>query len=474
MHSWVEKIYEHSPALLQHAMISAYGWKLARLRYGGGYDRYLEDLLCSQYYSQSELAELQDEKLRLLIRHCYDNVPYYARLLRELRLMPTDFRVVADLQKLPVLHKETVRQQPELFHGQNYRNARCEIVNTSGTTGTTLRIRVGMEGRRKNYAFFTRLKLWAGVDPFARTATFGGRTIVPASARRPPFWRYNLATNTLLFSSYHLSETNMPAYLAKLRSWDPELIDSYPSSLHVLARHALDHGIRGPKPRAVITSSETLMTDQRTLICKAFGTRVFDQYGAAEQACFISECEAGSYHVHPEFGVVEFLPSAHSESEVGFRMVATGFTNWAMPLLRYDTTDLAIPANRECSCGRKFRVVEQIIGRIDDVLITSDGRYVGRLDPVFKGLETIQRAQIVQETLGRIRVRMIPGRGFSPAHQDSIRRELEKRLGKNIEYIFEVVQDIPVGPGGKFRAVISRVAERAFKENLPGATRGFT
>lgn len=462
MRSWAERIYEHSPVLLQHAMISAYGWRLARLRYGGRYASYLEDLLRSQYYSQSELAELQNEKLRMLIRHCYDNVPYYARLLRELKLTPTDFRVTADLHKLPVLHRETVRRQPELFCAQNYRNRPCEIVNTSGTTGTTLRIRVDVEGRRKNYAFLTRLKLWAGVDPSARTATFGGRAIVPASVQRPPFWRYNLATNTLLFSSYHLSEKNMPAYLDKLRGWDPELIDSYPSSLHVLARYALDHGISGPKPRAVITSSETLLTDQRILICKAFGTRVFDQYGAAEQACFISECEAGSYHVHPEFGVAEFLPSAHSESEAGFRIVATGFTNWAMPLLRYDTGDLAIPANHECSCGRKFRIVEQIIGRVDDVLITPSGRYIGRLDPVFKGLETIRRAQIVQETLGRIRVRIVPGNGFSPAHRDSVRRELEKRIGENIEYIFEIVEDIPVGSGGKFRAVISQVAQRGF------------
>ena len=458
MPRWIERVYEYSPILLQHAMISAYGWKLARLRYGGAYTRYLEELLRSQYASESELAELQNENLRLLIRHCYENVPYYTQLLHKLKLTPDDFQGIDDLQKLPLLEKETVRRQPELFHARDYTNTPCEIVNTSGTTGTTLRVRVEVEWRRKNYAFFGRLKLWADVNPSARTATFGGRTIVPASAQRPPFWRYNLATNTLLFSSYHLREKNIPTYLAKLRNWAPELIDSYPSSLYLLARYAAEHKVPVPTPTAIITSSETLLPDQRELMSRVFQAKVFDQYGCAEQVCFISQCEAGSYHVHPEFGVVEFLPDDHQRADAGVRIVATGFTNWAMPLLRYDTGDLAIPANRGCNCGRKFQTLERIIGRVDDLVITPDGRRVGRLDPVFKGLQTIRQAQIVQESLGLVRVRIVPGEGFSRADQDSIQRELEKRLGKDIEYVFEIVGEIAVAAGGKFRAVISRVS----------------
>lgn len=457
MHRLLEFTYEHSPVVAQHAMVSVYGWRVARLRYGGQHRRYLADLMRSQYFSEAELAELQDEKIRLLIRHCYDHVPYYAQLLRERKLTPQDFRGTADLVKLPVLDKETVRRQAKLFHAHNYRSAACEIVSTSGTTGTTLRIRVAVDGRRQNYAFFSRLKLWAGLDPSARSATFGGRAIVPVKTRKPPFWRHNLATNTLLFSSYHLSQENAAAYLAKLRRWDPELIDSYPSSLHILGRYLLDLGVPGPSPRAVITSAETLLEDQREVIGRAFGTRIFDQYGAAEQACFISECEAGSYHVHPEFGVVEFLPGASSDPDAGLKIVGTGFTNWAMPLLRYDTGDLAIPSSDKCSCGRQFKVVKKIIGRIDDLIVTPDGRFVGRLDPVFKGLQTVRQAQIIQESLTSIRVRIVPDKGFSPSHLSFIGQELEKRLGSEIKYKFELVEELPLGKGGKFRAVISHI-----------------
>jgi phenylacetate-CoA ligase len=461
MNRWIERIYEQSPIVLQHAMLSAYGWKLARVRYGAGYASYLETLTRTQYFSETELAELQDDKLRRLIQHCYENVPYYAQLFRERKLTPADFRGVGDLAKLPVLDKETVRARPEIFWARNYLSRACETVSTSGTTGTTLRIRVDVEGRRQNYAFFSRFKHWAGVDPSARSATFAGRPIVPVNQQQSPFWRYNLACNNLLFSSYHLSEQNAPVYVEKLLAWNPQLIDSYPSSLHILARYLLDSGGQRPRPRAVITSSETLLDHQREAICRAFGTRVFDQYGSAEQVCFISECEQGTYHVHPEFGVVEFLPSAGADSEAGLKMVGTGFTNWAMPLLRYDTGDLAIPSDRKCKCGRHFKVVERIVGRLDDLVITPDGRRVGRLDPVFKGLTTVRQAQIIQESSTEIRVRVVPGEGFLPEHLDSIRHELKKRLGGSIEYTFQIVGDIPVGAGGKFQAVISRIGARS-------------
>ena len=408
MDRWIETIYEHSPTTVQHAMISLYGWKLARLRYGGGYKKYVSELAHSERYSDRELAELQDTRLRALISHSYEQVPYYARLFREMRLSPGDFRTTADLVKLPILSKETVRTQSQAFYARNFLGGHCELVSTSGTTGKTLRIRVDAEGRRRNFAFFGRLRFWAGIDPSARIATFGGRTIVPIRAKRPPFWRHNIASKALLFSSYHLSEKTIPAYLEKLRSWDPQLLDGYPSSMETVARFILDHSKQGPRPHAVITSSETLRPDQRAFIERAFNTRVFDQYGSAEQVCFISQCEAGSYHVHPEYGVTEFVPDSPSDPETKFRVVSTGFTNMAMPLLRYDTGDVAVPSDRTCICGRNFPVVEEITGRVDDLIITPDGRRVGRLDPVFKGLGTIQRAQIIQETGNRIKCAWCP------------------------------------------------------------------
>ena len=457
MNRWIESLYQHCPVLVQHAMITAYGIKLRRLRLGGEYQRFLEELLKSERYSVAELRAFQCEQLRALIRHCYENVPYYERCLKERKLTPADFRQPEDLSKLPILEKETVRSRPDLFQARNYRAADCEIVGTSGSTGATLRIPVNLAGRRKNYAFFGRLKHWAGINLSPRGATFAGRVLLPAGTQGPPFWRYNLATNTLLFSSYHLAPQNLPYYVEKLRQWAPDYIDSYPSSIELVSRFILERQMEGPRPKAIITSSETLSEAQRATITQALHAPVFDQYGSAEQVAFISNCEAGTYHIHPEFGVTELIPVPAQPGTA--RIVATGFTNWAMPLLRYNTGDLALLSTAtSCRCGRHFPQIGGVLGRMDDLIVTPDGRRVGRLDPVFKGLQSIRRAQMVQDNPRELVIRLVPGAGFD-AQKDiaSIRHELENRLGTKLELKFEVVDDIPVGPGGKFRAVISRV-----------------
>src|SRR5262249_21305312 len=158
--------------------------------------------------------------------------------------------------------------------------------------------------------------------------------------------------------------------------------------------------------KAIITSAETLTAAQRELIEGVFGTRCFDQYGCTEQSLFVSQCEHGTYHTHPEYGIVEILrdgaPARVGESG---EVVCTSFTNDAFPLLRYRLGDLAAFGDEDCRCGRAFPVLERIIGRLDDVLVTPDGRQIGRLDPVFKGRRTIREAQVVQETESEVTVR---------------------------------------------------------------------
>jgi phenylacetate-CoA ligase len=100
-------------------------------------------------------------------------------------------------------------------------------------------------------------------------------------------------------------------------------------------------------------------------------------------------------------------------------------------------------------------------GRTDDVLYTTDGRCVGRLDPVFKSRLPVREAQVVQEALDRVRVRYVPTSDFTPAAGRSITEALRARLGK-VEVVLEAVNQVPRGVNGKFRAVVCNLtpAER--------------
>jgi phenylacetate-CoA ligase len=261
-----------------------------------------------------------------------------------------------------------------------------------------------------------------------------------------------------LFSSYHLSPANAPAYSRALCAYRPDYIDSYPSSAATLAALLKEAGLAAPRPRAIVKSSETLGASQREVIEEVFGARCFDQYGSTEQAAFVSQCEKGSYHVHPEYGIVEVVDAAGDPVRAGEEgeMLCTSFTNDALPLIRYRTGDAAVAGEPGCACGRAFPTLARILGRLDDLIVTPDGRRVGRLDPVFKGRSTIREAQIVQETPERVRVRIVEAPGYAPADGEAVRRELAIRLGPEMEIEIVTVDAIERTGSGKFRAVVNR------------------
>jgi len=440
-------------------MTAIYGYRLYGERYAGNHDRYLGQLLESQWYSQENIDKLVEKKFNYIFRYAIDNVPYYRELVKKGAINPSDIKGIEDIHKLPILTKEEIRNNPEHFVSDKFKKEKLITINTSGTTGKTLKIYVDKDSRRYGYAFFSRFKNWLGVNESHKNITFAGRGIVSPDDSSPPFWRINPAWNNYLFSSYHLSPHNMKYYVEKMKKIQPCYIDSYPSSIFVIAKYMKEKGISGIYPKAIITSSETLFDYQRKIISEIFNCPIYDQYGCAEQVVFVSQCEKGKYHVHPEFGIVEYLKEDGSKAKEGepARLICTGFTNLAMPLIRYDIGDTGIMSKNKCSCGRSFPVIEKIIGRTDDILVMGDGRQVGRLDPVFKGLKTIQEAQIIQENYDKVTLRIVPGNDYKESDSYGVVRELKKRLGEQTEITVAIVSKIPRSENGKFRAVISKV-----------------
>lgn len=129
-----------------------------------------------------------------------------------------------------------------------------------------------------------------------------------------------------------------------------------------------------------------------------------------------------------------------------------------MPLIRYDLGDMGIQ-NRtlKCDCGRKFPIIEKIIGRQDDYLKTVDGMRVGRLDPVFKGAASIINAQIIQHTIRDVEIKIVPGKKYKKTDGDSVIKEMKKRVGEDMNVFISIVDEIKKTRSGKFRSVIAKI-----------------
>jgi phenylacetate-CoA ligase len=481
----LKRFYDRSPVGLQHALTTAYGYRLSWRVYGRAYRRYYAHLERTQWLSRRELERLQLEELRGFLRVAARESSYWARVFAERRFAPDAVCSVDALRALPPLEKEVVREAGDELIARSAREGRWATVEsrTSGTTGKALRVVLTRDAWLREHAFRWLHRSWGGIRRGERTATIAGHPVVPAEVMAPPFWRYNAAERQLLFSAQHIGPATVAAYVERLRRFRPVFVHGYPSALRLVARQveaegagwdgrSEDDGVarggagRGGvggsellRPRAIFTHSETLLDTQREVIERAFGCKVYNWYGTSEHVGNIVECERGSLHVKSEHSLLEFVRADGSPAQPGetAEILATGFGNPAQPLIRYRVGDSVVLAGGECPCGRSGPLVERVEGRIEDFIVTPDGRQVGRLDHVFKKADQVYEAQLFQERVEELEVRIVARPGFGADDQMEIEEELRLRLGPSIALHFRFVPEIARGANGKFRFAVSRV-----------------
>lgn len=459
MKSILEDAILKGPVFLQNIALSIYGLKSQYIRYGGNYTKYYKTASSHLKYTQTELNAYIESTLIKTINDAVENAPYYGELFQRENIPSNTIKTIEDLKKIPVLEKDEVRKAPQNFINKTFNTNRLLVIHTTGTTGTPLKVYSNAETRQRNYAFYNRFLNQAGIAFKRKRATFGGRIIVPSRQTLPPFWRYSYFQKNLLFSSYHLTDENIPFYIQQLTKFKPDYIDTYPSSLFCIAQYAKSHNInlRGIT-KGITTSAETLFPEQRHVIEAVFGVPIFDQYGAAEMCVFVGQCVEGKYHIHTDYGVIELLREDGSEAKPGeeAEIVCTSFINPVMPLIRYRIGDRGVFSDRPCKCGSIFPVMEKILGRIDDIIITPDGKKIGRLSPVMKGFP-VKEIQFVQEVQSEVDIFIVKAPGYDDDTEVELISQLRNRLGEVISINIKYVDRINRGKGAKLKSIVSLI-----------------
>lgn len=457
-------LYRSAPVWAQNLLLSGYGKLLERERLSGRFEEYQAQLASSQWLSRGDLEAYQDERLRVVITHAYQHVPFYRKRFDALRLKPSDIRGQADLAKLPLLTREDVRRSFDELRSREISPRALKTGHTSGTTGTPLTVGYDAETIWMTYAVFSRHYAWAGCRfgrDGDRVAVARGNVIVPLSHTAPPFWRYNTAQNQLMLSSFHMSAATLGAYFDVMTEFAPRMVDGYPSTLYLMAKYLEREGRTFPV-HAAITSSETLYDFQRALIEERFACRVFDYYALAERTVFSSECDRHEgHHLAEEYGLAEITDSEGRPVAPGGvgRLVGTSLHNLAMPLIRYATTDMTAMKTAACSCGRALRLVDDVTTKAEDTLTLPDGRLIppSVLTHPFKPLDCIEGSQIVQTAPDHVIVKLVAGPAYTGAHEHHLVTELQARLGAGVRITVEKVDRLEMSANGKFKWVVSHV-----------------
>jgi phenylacetate-CoA ligase len=354
------------------------------------------------------------------------------------------------------LDKQSIRQNEREFIVEGLEPKSLWMEKTSGTTGSALRIYWPMAMLPKWWAVSeVMVRNVAGVGQDMPRATMSGRPIVRGNATKPPYWGFNRLWRQLYLSSYHVSRNTVASYVEAILKYGSRWITGYGSAIAALAESALEKGLSPLPLQAAIVSGDTLLPDMRSSIEQFFQCKCFDAYGQCEGVGMAMECSQGRMHVVPSVGILEILREDGSScvpGEVG-ELVATGLLNDVMPLIRYRLGDYAAWAeNQNCSCGNAQPMITNLEGRVDDYVITTTGRKIGRL-AAFRRSPNIHSAQLVQDNPGHAFLLVRPGRNYGPKDALAVRNDILSRVGDLDIEIVEVAE-IPKTPQGKVILIV--------------------
>lgn len=428
-------------------------------------EHYYETLQQTQWLEPARIRELQEEKLRRIVRHAYREVPYYRQRMQALRLLPEDIRTLDDLHKLPFLSKDDVRRNL-YFDILSESHDRDDIlrVTTSGSTGEPFVCYADRAQLELRWAATLRSQEWTGYrfgDPTVRL-WHSALGMTPSQVLRER--ADALLCNRTFIPVFGFSDATLASAVKTLTAERPVLLDGYAEALDLLSRYVASHPELKLAIGAVMSSAQTLPADSRALIERTLGCRVFDKYGSREFSGIAYECDAhDGHHVVAEGFIVEILREGRpaAPGELG-EVVVTDLNNTCLPFLRYRIGDLAIamdPADR-CACGRGLPRIGAIEGRVQSIVRGVNGAYLpgSFFAHYLKELDhAIRRYQIVQERPGELLFRVVRGPRCSDDDIAEAVATMRRYLGASMVIEVQTVPSIELLPTGKHNAVLSKI-----------------
>jgi phenylacetate-CoA ligase len=407
--------------------------------------------------SPSELKSMQTKKVKAIIEYAYTHVPFYHRKFDEARVRPDDITTIEDLTKIPITEKSEI-QSASLGDvvADNIDLSRCLKRTTSGSTGVQLLIFIDSGAVNFEEALWTRTLLENGLRLHDKLAVLQDPRSNPKNVR--------LVRRFGIMRRKYISIFDDTQQQFKLiEKYKPHSIKSYSSSIALLA-HFAKRQHNHIHPRLIFTGAEVLDQTTRKLISSTFKAEVFDNYACSDFGLLAWECnEHMGYHLNIDNVLMEFVDDSErvSPGEHG-EIVCTGFSNHAMPLIRYRIADVGIPSQERCSCGRGLPLMKIVEGREDDFLVTLDGRVISPLiffPYPFANSEQIKQFRVIQERKDRLVIQVVldeSSRNESRIFEKAT-REISRVFGDATQVEFQVLQSIERDPSGKIRKVISHV-----------------
>lgn len=418
--------------------------------------------------SSMEITEIQNRKLRKLVHHCYESIPYYTKLFDRLGIKPEDIQTREDLGKLPILTKQIIRDNYDDLMPAGIQSSRLIKCSTGGSTGTPLQFCKDAKEWSGQKAVTLRAWEWYGLHLGDKIFSLGGNSIVKKKKR---FSLKNIYDEVIMrnfkHSSADVTDEGMRAHYVSLMKLKPKAIRGYGSSLYIFARFIEKYALPVCPIKVILTTGEVLVPEYRRKLEQVFQAPVYDEYGAGDGGILSHECpQKDGLHIEETLCVIEITDKDGNvlpDGQVGY-VITTDLENYAFPFLRYQVGDMAYIKHGSCLCGMQSRRFGEIMGRAGRLVYNKQGVPISPTmlpimmypDLDYHKLENqvlynkIDKFQIRQDKAGDIQVllKMKDKADEIPALYDFLITNYRNHfVGSEVSLSF--VDEIPVLPSGK-------------------------
>lgn len=419
-------------------------------------------LVRNQWKPYNELKQEQEKQLRHLIDFVYKNVPYYRNLFKNLGLLPRDVRNIEDLEKIPILTKDIIKENWDDFKPSNISSMKYNREATGGSTGMPLQYRLSKHDRFLAGAVLYRGWGYGGFELGDKMVIFAGSSLdIRMNKSFLATKVHEIIRNIRKISSFDMGEHEMQEYAGVLDSFQPRFIRGTASSIYFFARWLEENRVSVPSPDGVFTTGEKLFSHMRETIADVFDCDVYDTYGLSDGGVSAFECsEHSGLHIDTERGIMEVVDGNGLAVEQGAgRILATSLYNYAMPFIRYVTGDEGYLLDESCTCGRAYRSLREVLGRQQEMLITPDGRHVHSsfIPIVIKEVPHVREFQVRQKEVDRLVFYIVPEPEFDENDLKSVREAIWMQ-SSGWEVDFRFVDAIERSRSGKYKFVMNEVS----------------
>lgn len=441
-------------------------WAIQPLRGKGDIHHCLQLLEQSQWLPQAKLAELSFRKLEALVHHAEATVPYYKDLFAECGFDVGKFQSPEDLKVLPVLTRDNLEKNFEALKSREIGRFHAHESCSSGSTGQPARfmqdLRFDMWCRAHQLRAYGWCGDWKVGERFALvwgSPVYWDRQTVE---RRVESW----LSNRIELNCNNIGRENLLDILGKLIRFKPKLISGYSTALYLITQLAKEldvqiDGLRAIQPNAEITYD--YMADEMS---KQFGVPVYDKYGSTETNIIAHQSthDRNLMCIQSENTYVEFVRDDGTACNYGEdgKLVVTTLNNFSMPLIRYQTSDIAAPLQGQCPSGRGFPLMSKVRGRLYDLIQTPSGGVVHpqMFANLFSNFTSVLWFQIVQNEVDTLDIALIMRGNPDPELEKTFLRMINLRTRADFKARFTYLDDVPITKTGKHKLCVCNLDNR--------------